>query len=599
MRFARIEMLSLIWMILPLLLFVLYGVRKRRRILFSWAKGKGRTAIAAEGDTHRRFIKAGLILLSLFFLTIALSGPQYGFKWEEVEQKGVEIIVALDCSKSMLAEDIKPFRLERAKREIVDLLSMLEGDRAGLAAFSGTAFLQCPLTLDYSAFYIFLNALTPDYLPKGGTDLSAALGVTLDGFSDKSSAEKAVILITDGENTGDDTTEAIERAREEGVKIFTIGVGTPGGVPIPDETGGYKKDDSGSIVVSRLDEGLLEKIAQGTGGVYVRSVAGDMDLKRIYENEIREKMETATIATGKKKVWQDRFQWFLAAALAALIAEMAVPAVRKTAVLLVAAISFCMFSPLPTHAQNAYDAVKKGVAAYDAQKYDKALEHFIDAQIRDPEKSEIFYNIGNAYYKLGRFDEAVKNYSAAVKSEDPVLKERAYYNMGNARFRQQQLKEAVSDYRSALDIDPGDQQASENLAFAEKVMEQQQQQENQSENSKEENEGKKNPDEDSGNADNRDPDKKDGEEDKQGKNKDREDKPSSGGDDPDRNEKQESPRTPSDEQNSPSDMGAENTSENDGAAEKASAEKMLNRLKDEPGKALMPSYSPEKVEKDW
>ncbi|MEJ2653853.1 MAG: VWA domain-containing protein, partial [Acidihalobacter sp.] len=174
--------------------------------------------------------------------------------WQKIERRGVDIVIALDCSRSMLATDIQPDRLSRAKREIYDLLAMLEGDRVGLVAFSGTAFLQCPLTIDYQAFNLFLEVLTPDYLPVGGTDLAAALRTAQGAFDPKAASEKAVILITDGENTGpDDPLQAARDAQKAGIKLFCIGVGSNDGVPVPAAEGGFKKDAAGRIVMSHLD----------------------------------------------------------------------------------------------------------------------------------------------------------------------------------------------------------------------------------------------------------------------------------------------------------------------------------------------------------
>ena len=236
---------------------------------------------------------------TVLFTAVALAGPKYGYRWQEIRQQGVDIIIALDCSRSMTAADIQPTRLERAKREVFDLLAMLQGDRVGLVAFAGTAFLQCPLTLDYDAFNLFLNALSPDYLPVGGTDITGALATALDSFDPKSASDKAVILITDGENTGDgEPLKAAETLKEKKIKLFCIGVGGSDGVPIPEPAGGFKKDRSGQIVLSRLDENTLKKMAVVTGGTYVRSVAGDMDLDAIYTDEIRRTMEAADRLLG-------------------------------------------------------------------------------------------------------------------------------------------------------------------------------------------------------------------------------------------------------------------------------------------------------------
>ncbi|MCP4112154.1 MAG: VWA domain-containing protein [Desulfobacteraceae bacterium] len=306
-------------------------MKKRRNILSRFASVKGLQTIAPGIFSNRRWVKAGLILCVLLFLALALSGPQYGYNWQEVERKGIDIIIALDCSKSMLAADIKPTRLDRAKREVYDLLTMLQGDRIGLVAFAGTAFLQCPLTMDYEAFNIFLNTLTPDFLPVGGTDITGAVSESVSGFDKKSNSEKAVILITDGENTGEgDPEEAARDAEKAGVKIFCIGVGSEDGVPVPNSEGGLKKDKSGQIVLTKLDEDTLKKMSVLTGGTYVRSVAGDMDLDAVYTNEIRGKMENATLRSGRRQIWEDRYQWLLALAIIALTAELFLPSTRKT-----------------------------------------------------------------------------------------------------------------------------------------------------------------------------------------------------------------------------------------------------------------------------
>ena len=302
MKFNQIEMLFLIWAIPVFFLVVVHGMKTRQAILARFASQKGLDAIAPETDSGRRWIKAGLVLCSLLFICLALSGPQYGYKWQTIEQKGVDIIVAIDLSRSMLATDIQPTRLDRAKREIYDLLAMLKGDRMGLVAFAGTAFLQCPLTLDYEAFNIFLNSLTPDSMPVGGTDISGAITASLSAFDLNTASQKAIILITDGENTGKaDPMEAAESARKAGVKLFCIGVGSDEGVPLPAETGGIKKDRSGNIILTRIDEETLKKMAALTGGAYVRSVAGSMDLDVIYTKEIRGKWRLQPFPRTKSK----------------------------------------------------------------------------------------------------------------------------------------------------------------------------------------------------------------------------------------------------------------------------------------------------------
>jgi Ca-activated chloride channel family protein len=243
-----------------------------------------------------------------------------------VKQEGVDIVVAIDVSQSMLAEDIKPNRLERARRKVRDLIRMLEGDRIGLVAFAGTAFPQCPLTLDYSAVEIFLDIIDTDLIPMPGTAIGQAIRASVKAFGGESKASRAVILVTDGEDHEGNALEAAQFARDQGVKIFVIGVGQDLGAPIPrpGEGGGFKQDEKGEVVLSKLDESTLEKIALETGGAYVRSVTGDMDLSKIYLENIKQRIEKKELKTTRRKLWREKFQWFALLALLCLIGELIV-----------------------------------------------------------------------------------------------------------------------------------------------------------------------------------------------------------------------------------------------------------------------------------
>jgi Ca-activated chloride channel homolog len=626
MKFSQIEMLFLIWAVPVLFLVVVYGMKTRQNILARFASPKGLAAIAPEANSGRRWIKAGLVLCSLLFLCLALSGPQYGYKWQTIEQKGVDIIVAIDLSRSMLATDIQPTRLDRAKREIYDLLGMLKGDRIGLVAFAGTAFLQCPLTLDYEAFHIFLNSLAPDSMPVGGTDISGAVTACLSAFDLKTNSQKAVILITDGENTGKaDPLDAAENARKAGVKLFCIGVGSDDGVPIPTETGGIKKDRSGKLILTRIDEETLKKMAVITGGAYVRSVAGSMDLDVIYTNEIRGKMEASTLATDKKQIWEDRFQWALALALIALGAELFVPAVRKkTAVL---GMLFLLLGSLPAHAGN---PLKEGIDAYNQGAYDKALKLFIDAQLDHPDRPDILYNIGNAYYHTGDYEAAAKSYKEALKTENKLLQHKAHYNLGNADFRKKRYEDALKNYEDALQLNPDDIQARQNLEYVKKVMEQVKEQQNQQQqqgdkgdkkdkSDKKEDSEPKEPKQDPS-KEGQDPEKKSEQKEQSAKDQGEQPKPdekNAGNDKPSPtfgNETDQNSQPPDaqkqtagkeaeqqkiEDQKEQAASPSKPAGDPENSEEKKRAEHILNRLKDQPGKAMIPAYGKTDVEKDW
>ncbi|MCK5513335.1 MAG: VWA domain-containing protein, partial [Deltaproteobacteria bacterium] len=205
-------------------------------------------------------------MLGIMMGIFALTRPQWGFHWEEIKRVGVDVMVAIDVSESMLAEDVKPNRLERAKREVIDLIEMMEGDRIGLIAFAGTSFVQCPLTLDYGACKMFLDYIDTDLIPVPGTAIAEAIRTSLKSFNKRERKSKALIIITDGEDHEGEPIDAAKEAKKEGIKIFTIGVGREGGAPIPlkDGSGGFKKDRKGDMVITHLDEITLQKIALET-----------------------------------------------------------------------------------------------------------------------------------------------------------------------------------------------------------------------------------------------------------------------------------------------------------------------------------------------
>ncbi len=618
MSFAEINYLFIIWAVPLILLFFLYGSRRRKRILDLFAGMRGQAAIVPQNLSLRRWIKAVLILVAVLFIALALAGPQYGYVWEEIEQQGVDLVILLDCSRSMLADDIQPNRLERAKREIYDLLALLKGDRAGLVAFAGTAFLQCPLTLDHSAFHLFLNALTPDYLPVGGTNLAEAVDKAVSAFDPKSGAEKAIILITDGEHTGrGDPQDAARRAADAGIKLFSIGVGGAEGVPLRRENGGFVKDTSGQIVLSKLDEATLKAMAEIGKGIYVRSVAGDMDLETIYTKEIRGKMEAATQAGGRRQIHQNRYQWPLFLAVLLLLTERCISVVRYASASMLVVIIALLAVPATGRANE----IQEGMEAYKKGAYDQAIDHFTAAQLKDPNRPELLYNLGNAYYKKGDFDAAEGQLRDALNLADPALKAKIYYNLGNIDFRKGRMKEAIENYQKALELHPDDQESKDNIEFVKKVMAQKpppsQNQNGQDEkkdknDASDENDSQQNRKGDSNSEaqsqeDRQDADKKDqsspqnqsGDKEKSAEDTSR---PTSGEIE---SEKQPDSATSADSQEpeaqkpqeQPAAAEAQETPADDAKAQQL--QRMLDRLQDQPGKATMPAYGDTPVEKDW
>lgn len=323
MRFGDPGYFHLFWILLPLIFFMVWGIKKKHQLILKFCGNPLLSKLVHPGVEERNRSKTIFMVLAVLFLMLSLTQPRWGYHWEDLHQRGVDVIVALDVSSSMLAEDIKPNRLERAKRKISDLLDMMEGDRIGLVAFAGTSFVQCPLTLDYGAARIFLSAIDTQLIPVQGTAIGNAIDSSVKAFRTQDKKSKALILITDGEDQTGKALSAAKAASKQGVKIYTIGIGGEMGAPLPNLSGngGFRKNQQGEVIISRLDETTLQQIALETGGSYVRSVTGDIDLKTIYKDQIKKHIEKKELKLERRKIWQERFQWFIFIALICLVIE--------------------------------------------------------------------------------------------------------------------------------------------------------------------------------------------------------------------------------------------------------------------------------------
>src|SRR5262245_18803093 len=274
--------------------------------------------LASSISSSRRFAKRVLFVLGVAFTFIALARPQAGFEFQETHRKGLELLFAVDTSKSMLAQDVKPDRLTRAKLAVTDLITKLNGDGVGLLAFAGSSFLQCPITLDYDAFRESLDVLDVNVIPRGGTDIASAIHEAEAVFKTRTAADKILILITDGEDLGGEATTAAKSAAKNGVKIFTVGVGSTNGeiVPVTSENGEthFAKDENGKPVKSHLDETTLKKIAEVTGGMYQPLGAQGEGLTNIYERGLTA-FTRQDLKAREARIPLEKFHWALLAAL--------------------------------------------------------------------------------------------------------------------------------------------------------------------------------------------------------------------------------------------------------------------------------------------
>jgi Ca-activated chloride channel family protein len=306
--------------LIPLLAaFFVWAFKRRERDLARFIETTLQPVVA-DFDPRRRRLRVFLLSAAVACLVLAIAGPMWGFHWQEVRSEGIDLVVAIDTSKSMLASDVAPNRLARAKLAVHDLANELRGDRVALVAFAGTAFLQSPLTLDRAAFRESLDAIDIGIIPRGGTNLAAALETSLAAFDGRQGSHQAVVLITDGEALEGTAADAVKLAAERGVRVFTVGIGTAEGELIPMESGGYLKDRKGQVVKSRLDEQGLQKIAIDTGGVYLHAGGTDFGLAELYREHIAT-MEKRELESRMEKRYEHRFQIPLLAALILLVAE--------------------------------------------------------------------------------------------------------------------------------------------------------------------------------------------------------------------------------------------------------------------------------------
>jgi Ca-activated chloride channel family protein len=323
MRWADYRYLLLFALIPFLVVFLIVLGRSRRKAMERFCDAKFFQKLMPYFSVFRRVFKQALIVIAVVFTVLALAEPQWGYHFEEVVRKGVDLMLVVDVSNSMLAQDMKPNRLERAKRKIYDLLKTAQGDRIGLVIFAGRAALIVPLTLDYQAIYQFLETLSPDLIPVQGTDLSGALKLAVKSFKDPKTS-KAIMVFTDGEDFQENLEGDIKTLKEEKIPLYIMGFGSPEGapIPLPKGEGGFKRDDAGDVVITKLDEKGLASLALATEGKYVRSVTGDDDINELYVKGLKGAITGSEIKASKKRVYESRFQWPLGICLLLLFFEM-------------------------------------------------------------------------------------------------------------------------------------------------------------------------------------------------------------------------------------------------------------------------------------
>lgn len=417
-------------------------------------------------------VQSSLYTVALAFFAFALAQPQCGEKAEVAKRRGIDVVVALDASKSMYARDVTPSRLDRAKLELTTLLDSLKGDRVGLVVFAGDAFIQCPLTSDYAAAKVFLRAVDPEQMPQGGTNIGAALQLARQVLenADRGAKDRVVVLLSDGEDLTGDVSGGIDALKEIGARVLAIGIGSDTGEPIPilnkqGDVVGYKKDQSGVTVISRLDRAGLMRIASATGGEFFHQPRGVAMAEVVKVIDSLQKSELESRVTMK---YGEAYQPFLLAGIAVLLLGFFVPPSWRRRLGAAALLLLASLAAAPAEAAGPFERnhplVEAGTDAYEAGNFEEALTQYDAALQQQPSDARLHYNRGLTLYKLGRYEEAKAALQQALELDRAgELKGKAHYNLGNVAVAAGDRKEAVKQYRQALRADPADELARHNL----------------------------------------------------------------------------------------------------------------------------------------
>ena len=500
MTFAYPHFLWLLLVIPPaLIVFFWWAMRERQRLMTEFINARLLPGLISGVSPMRMKVRFGLITVAVALLLMALARPQWGFTWQESKQKGLDIVVAIDTSKSMLAEDIAPNRLARAKLAALELMQTAKSDRLGLVAFAGGAFLQCPLTIDDNAFKQSVETLDVNTIPQGGTALAEAINTSLGAFKEGDNF-KVLVLFTDGEDNDGNAVAAAEAAAKEGMKIFTIGIGTADGelLRLKDAKGrtDYIRDDEGNVVKSRLNEGLLQQIAGATEGGFYLPLRGAKTIDTLYDKGLAPLPKSE----GQEKLikrMHERYHWPLGAAIVLLLVEMLLPerSRRKDGTLNVQrstsnaqSMAVTLIAAGLMFADVSSASPAKALKDYRSGNFTNALTEFERliserANQQKPEDPRLYFNAGNAAYRATNFSAAISHFTAVLSAKDIRLQQSAYFNLGNTHFRlgqqaddldklQESWEEAIKQYDHAVVLDKADENAAFNLAFAKQGVEQ-------------------------------------------------------------------------------------------------------------------------------
>jgi len=521
----HLYILGLVPILVLLFILTIYWRNKKLKLLGNEQLVNEQIRGFIPGRNTSRFI---LLALALSVIVIGWANLRIGDKSEKVQRKGVDVIIALDVSKSMLAKDVIPDRLTRAKQLIMSMTDKMKNDRVALIVFAGRAYLQVPLTIDYSAVKMMLQNVSPDMVPTQGTVIGDAIDMAMKTFTQNERKYKSLIIITDGEDHDESAIEKARTAADEGIVIHTVGIGSPQGATLYDpDTKSVKLDENGNPVVSKLNEDELKSIASAGHGTYSLLQNTDEVATKLVAD--LDGMEQKSLGSLIYTDFTSYFQYFLLVGFLALLIEWLLPGTNrksfkksKSTAIRVCLLIAVLLSGGAANAQiNRY--LNQGNQLYDQQKYKEAAADYAKALARDPNNTAGLFNLGNSFYQEKQYDSSRKIMEATAKmTKDKRGQSAANYNIGNTYMAQQKWEDAINSYKETLRKNPQDPDAKYNLSYAEEMMKKQQQNQKNKDKDKQDKKDQDKKDKDQQKQDKKDQDKKD--KDQQQQDKDQKDK---------------------------------------------------------------------------
>ena len=470
--------------VVPLLYVLrLFLVRQQKQRLRRFGQMELVRQLMPDVSRFRPLVKFWLMLTALILLIVMLARPQFGTKISHEKRTGIETIICMDISNSMLAEDVAPSRLDRSKMMVENLVDHFSNDKIGLIVFAGDAFVQLPITSDYVSAKMFLSSISPSMISTQGTDIAAAISMATHSFTQQQGVGKAIIVITDGEDHEGGAVEAAKEAESKGMRVYLLGVGSTGGAPIPTGDGDYMKDASGQTVMTGLNEQMCRDIAQAGGGAYIH-VENNSNAQQQLDNEL-DKLAKKEIESTIYSDYDEQFQAVGILVLLLLIIEICVLEVcnpllkrlslfkrnpKATAVLLLLLVSVGM------QAQSDRQMIRQGNKQFRLGNSAEAEVSYRKAVEKNPRNPQANYNLGNALMLQRKDSAAVAQWESAAKIEtNPLRRAMAYHNMGVMCQQRKMFGEAIEAYKEALRNNPADDQTRYNLAVCKRQQQQQQQ----------------------------------------------------------------------------------------------------------------------------